>query len=58
MSVDVSIRFATNDSIRDRMVLSLLRNVVASLSEGKAKEAARAELKDALKNSSTVSKEI
>ena len=28
-SVDGSIRFAINDSIRDRMVLSVLREVVA-----------------------------
>ncbi|MDR2066371.1 MAG: hypothetical protein LBP57_00805, partial [Endomicrobium sp.] len=33
-SVDGSIRFTINDSIRDRMVLSVLRNVVAGLPEG------------------------
>ncbi|MDR0723655.1 MAG: hypothetical protein LBF23_00500 [Endomicrobium sp.] len=57
-SVDSSIRFAINDSIRDRMVLSVLRNVVASLPEGKAKQAAQAELNDALKNNSSISKDI
>ncbi|MDR1523109.1 MAG: hypothetical protein LBS29_04080 [Endomicrobium sp.] len=57
-SVDASTRFAIQDSVRDRMVLSVLRDTVAALPEGKAKQAAMAELNDALKNNSSTSKDI
>jgi hypothetical protein len=48
--IDASIRFAVTDSIRDRMVLSVLRDLVATMPEGAAREAVQEELNAALES--------
>jgi hypothetical protein len=48
--IDASIRFAVTDSIRDRMVLSVLRDLVATMPEGAARETVQEELNAALES--------
>jgi hypothetical protein len=48
--IDASIRFAVTDSIRDRMVLSVLRDLVATMPEGAEREAVQEELNAALES--------
>jgi hypothetical protein len=55
--IDESIRFAVTNSIRDKMVLSILRDLVATMPEGEAREAVQEELNMALDSKGDFDKE-
>jgi hypothetical protein len=55
--IDASIRFAVTDSIRDKMVLSVLRYLVATMPEGAARDVVQKELNAALDSKGQFDKE-
>ncbi|MDR1474195.1 MAG: hypothetical protein LBS38_00685 [Endomicrobium sp.] len=55
--IDASIRFAVTDSIRDRMVLSVLRDLVATMPKGAARDVVQKELNAALGSKGQFDKE-